>query len=116
MDVLVLMQEPVQPLTYLRAKPIGVMHMMDSGEKDEKLIAAAVDDPEYSYFEDISELPQHRMAEIRRFFQDYKVLEGKTVQVEKEMGGKDEAKKCLSNSMDMYASYIADCLRRGESA
>src|SRR5918998_45785 len=77
LDVLVLMQEPVHPLSLLRARPIGMMHMVDEGESDEKVICVHLDDPEYSSYEHHSELPEHRLSELRRFFQDYKVLEGK---------------------------------------
>src|SRR5689334_12601427 len=50
LDVLVLGQEPVVPLTVMRAKIIGVMRMQDQGEADDKLIAVHADDPEYSHF------------------------------------------------------------------
>ncbi len=66
LDVLVLMQEPVVPMCFLRAKPIGVMQMLDQGEQDDKIIAVHADDPEFKHFTDISQLPQHRLAEIRR--------------------------------------------------
>ncbi|XBJ14054.1 hypothetical protein VPH35_006149 [Triticum aestivum] len=70
MDVLVIMQEPVVPGCFLRAKAIGLMPMIDQGEADDKIIAVCADDPEYKHFNDIKELPPHRLAEIRRFFED----------------------------------------------
>jgi hypothetical protein len=60
------MQEPVVPFSFLRAKPIGVMQMVDQGEQDDKIIAVHADDPEFKGFEDISQLPPHRLAEIKR--------------------------------------------------
>ena len=54
------------PMSFLRAKPIGVMQMLDQGEQDDKVIAVHADDPEFRGFNDISELPKHRLAEIRR--------------------------------------------------
>eukprot|EP00268_Persea_americana_P010430 TRINITY_DN14242_c0_g1_i1.p1 TRINITY_DN14242_c0_g1~~TRINITY_DN14242_c0_g1_i1.p1 ORF type:complete len:188 (-),score=35.95 TRINITY_DN14242_c0_g1_i1:24-587(-) len=81
MDVLVLMQEPVLPGCFLRAKAIGLMPMIDQGEKDDKIIAVCADDPEYRHYTDIKELPPHRLAEIRRFFEDYKKNENKEVAV-----------------------------------
>jgi inorganic pyrophosphatase len=81
LDILVLMQEPVVPMSFLRAKPIGMMQMIDQGERDDKIIAVHADDPEYRHFEDISELPKHRLNEIRRFFEDYKKNENKDVKV-----------------------------------
>ncbi|KAH9326561.1 hypothetical protein KI387_006739, partial [Taxus chinensis] len=70
MDVLVLMQEPVLTGCFLRAKAIGLMPMIDQGESDDKIIAVCADDPEYRHYKDINELPPHRLAEIRRFFED----------------------------------------------
>jgi len=69
LDVLVLCQEPVQPLALIKARAIGVMTMVDSGASDDKIIAVATNDPEFSEY-------------LERFFQDYKQLEGKQVQVE----------------------------------
>lgn len=60
------MQAPVVPMSFLRAKPIGVMQMIDQGEQDDKIIAVHADDPEYRDYDDISQLPKHRLAEIRR--------------------------------------------------
>lgn len=82
LDVLVLCQEPVVPLTLVEARAIGLMTMLDSGKQDHKILAVAVNDPEYSSFNEASQLPPHRLAMLRRFFQDYKTLEGKAVEVE----------------------------------
>lgn len=66
LDVLVLMQEMVVPMAFLRVRPIGVMEMIDQGEKDDKLIAVHADDPEFKNFTDVDQLPPHRLQEIRR--------------------------------------------------
>ncbi len=62
-----LMQAPVVPMSFLRAKPIGVMQMIDQGEQDDKIIAVHADDPEFRDYDDINQLPKHRLAEIRRY-------------------------------------------------
>lgn len=63
-------QENVIPGAYLRARAIGLMPMIDQGEKDDKIIAICEDDPEYRHYTDIKQLPPHRLHEIRRFFED----------------------------------------------
>ncbi len=82
LDVLVFCQEPVVPLTIIQARTIGLMTMIDGGKKDHKIIAIATKDPEFNSYTDAQQMPPHRMMMLRRFFQDYKLLEGKAVEVE----------------------------------
>lgn len=74
------------------------------GERDDKIIAVHADDPEYRGFNDIAELPVHRLNEIRRFFEDYKKNEHKEVRVDEFLGA-DAAKQCIKESMEMYAEH-----------
>ncbi|PAN27401.1 hypothetical protein PAHAL_5G078000 [Panicum hallii] len=104
MDVLVLMQEPVLPGCFLRARAIGLMPMIDQGEKDDKIIAVCTDDPEYRHYNDLSELSPHRVQEIRRFFEDYKKNENKEVAVD-EVQPASAARDAIQYSMDLYAQY-----------
>ena len=46
------------------------LYSLEQGEKDDKIIAVCADDPEYRHYTDINQLPPHRLAEIRRFFED----------------------------------------------
>ena len=82
LDVLVLCQEGVVPLTLMQARAIGLMTMIDSGKKDHKIIAVATHDPEFNGYHEASEMPEHRLSMLRRFFLDYKQLEGKAVEVD----------------------------------
>ena len=101
LDVLVLGNEPVVPGAILQARAIGVMRMHDQGKADDKVIAVHVNDPGVSSFRDISELQEHTLAEIRRFFQDYKALEDKAVEVDHILGA-DEALKSVKEAFALY--------------
>ena len=103
LDVLVLGQVEVVPLCIVRAKTIGVMQMIDQNEEDDKIIAVHADDPEYRDFRDISELPEHRLKALQRFFEDYKALEMKQVKVDRFMGRID-ACHIIERSIQLYES------------
>lgn len=83
LDVLVMCQEAVVPLTLIHARAVGLMTMIDSGKPDHKIISVATEDPEFNLYHDAGEMPPHRLLMLRRFFQDYKQLEGKVVKVNK---------------------------------
>ncbi len=101
LDVLVLMQEPVVPLSVLRVRPIGMMTMVDHGQNDEKIICIHLDDPEYREYVAIQQLPSHRLTELRRFFEDYKKLEAKEVAVH-DFFGPVEAVEAVRRAMELY--------------
>lgn len=103
LDVLVLGHLPVTPLVILQARAIGVMHMRDEGKGDDKIIAVHVNDPEVSGYRDIRDLQGHKLQEIRRFFQDYKILEEKEVVVD-ELGNAEEALQVVIDSFRDYRS------------
>ncbi|MGB6544369.1 MAG: inorganic diphosphatase [Candidatus Acidiferrales bacterium] len=81
LDVLVFCQEAVVPLSMIEARVIGLMKMIDAGVQDSKIISVAIGDPQFSSYKEAGELPGYQSRLIRRFFQDYKALENKTVEV-----------------------------------
>ncbi|MCG6156981.1 inorganic diphosphatase [Rubinisphaera margarita] len=103
LDVLVMCKEAVDPLTLVNARAIGLMTMIDSGKPDHKILAVATDDPEYNYIREAEELPAHRLNQLRRFFQDYKQLEGKSVEVNKIQEGSTSL-SIIEDSLQAYSS------------
>lgn len=103
LDILVLCSADVYPMSLIEAKVIGVMHMVDNGEQDDKIIAVAKNDMSVNYIDDLNELPPHAMKEIVRFFQDYKALEEKNVTIE-HLLGKPYAYKVIKESLELYQS------------
>lgn len=101
LDILVLTQDSVVPLAIMQARPIGLMKMVDQGIADDKIIAVNLKDPEYEHYKTIDELPPHRMKEMKRFFEDYTVLEGKKVTIEKFQSEK-EAQKIIQEAIKRY--------------
>jgi inorganic pyrophosphatase len=108
LDVLVLGQEPVHPLTLVEARAIGVMRMRDEKGLDDKIVAVSITDPAFLEYTDHVQLPSHVLREIRRFFEDYKVLEHKQVVVEDLLGPQD-ALRLIREALVLYQQ-----LRRGE--
>ena len=103
LDVLVFCQETVVPLTLMRARTIGLMTMIDAGKKDHKIIAVATDDPEFNSYREAAEMPPHRLTMLRRFFQDYKYLEGKSVEVD-EIQPADTTRPVIEDSLQRYSA------------
>ena len=105
LDVLVLCSEPIIPMSFVECKPIGVLIMTDNGLPDEKIIAVALNDPFYNGFNDISEIPDHIMEEIKHFFTVYKSLEGKSTAVD-EVKDCSVAKKVIAECIEAYHTQI----------
>lgn len=101
LDVLVLCQEEIAPLTLVECYPIGMLNMIDGGEEDEKIIAIPVRHPSLSKYRDIAELPAHLSNEISHFFEVYKFLEEKQTAI-KEMNGAEVAKACIEKCIKVY--------------
>lgn len=102
LDVLVLCSEDILPLSLIRCYPIGVIRMIDGGEKDEKIIAIPFKDPTYNTFKDISELPPHIFNEMSHFFSVYKELEHKVTTIE-EVSGREDALQIIRTCIDTYS-------------
>jgi inorganic pyrophosphatase len=109
LDVLVLGQEPIDPLTLVLVRPVGVMRMLDQGKEDEKILAVHINDPAFAHVHELEDVPPHVIVEISRFFLDYKVLEEKEVAVEP-FAGRAAALDAISRALELYTTDIAPSL------
>ena len=101
LDVLLLCAETLEPMSLVRAYPIGVIKMIDNGRNDEKIIAIPFNDPTYNHYTNIDQLPAHVFDEMRHFFTVYKNLEQKETAVD-EVQARDDAVKIIAEAIDNY--------------
>jgi inorganic pyrophosphatase len=101
LDVLVLGQLPVIPMSLMTVRPVGVIRMKDQDQMDDKIIAVHVHDPEFNHITSIKQLPEHRLTEMRHFFESYKILERKDVRIDS-IEDQAWALKIVRESIDFY--------------
>ena len=101
LDILVMCSESIQALCLVEATVIGNMQMIDTGEKDDKIIAVATKDPSVNHIKDINEIPPHFFAVLKNYFEQYKVLENKVVEID-DFQDKEAAFKIITTAIDAY--------------
>ncbi|MEX2235350.1 MAG: inorganic diphosphatase [Cyclobacteriaceae bacterium] len=109
LDIVVLTQVSVVPLCLIPSKVIGVMQMVDRGEADEKIIAVAEQDPSVSHIDNVKDLPDHLLSELRHFFENYKTLENKKVVIN-EFLPKEQAYAVIESSAQHYQKTFSSNL------
>lgn len=101
LDVVVLTTYPLFPGILVKVRPVAVVHMVDDGDKDEKIIAVPKDDPRWDNVQDISDVNKHTLKEIEHFFLTYKKLQNKEVTING-LGGAVEAKNAIIRAQELY--------------
>lgn len=102
LDLLVIMRDPVAPLTLLRARPLGVVRMKDEDERDDKILCVLVDDPIYAEYDSFDDLPEYERHNLEWFFEEYQDLTHDEVEV-KEVAG---VKAACAVIEDCRARYL----------
>jgi inorganic pyrophosphatase len=102
LDILVLCSQSIEPLCLVEATVIGNMQMIDNGEMDDKIIAVASKDPSVNHIKEVNELPKHFISELRNYFEQYKVLENKQVQIDN-FQNKEAAYSVINVAIDLYS-------------
>lgn len=103
LDVVLLTTEPLFPGILVEARPVAIMHMIDGGEADEKVIAVPASDPRWKNVKDLKDVNEHTLQEISHFFATYKQLQKKVVEVG-EFEGSTEAKAAFERGVKQYAA------------
>ena len=103
LDVLVLCQEALIPMTLVECKPIGVLEMRDGNALDQKIIAVPIQDPSYNSYESILQIPKHIFDELSNFFEVYKTLEGVQTEV-KGIRGVYDSLRIIQQSIESYGA------------
>ena len=111
LDILVLGQEPVIPGCVMKAQPIGMLPMYDSGQEDFKIIAIHANDPIYTSYTDISQLPPHILREIHNFFEIYKELEKSNLVKVGDFRGRIDAYAYVREAMGAYVKYRPELMK-----
>ena len=101
LDVVVLTTYPLFPGVMLKARPVAVFNMIDSGESDAKIIAVPVEDPRFDHIKDLEDINKHTIREIEHFFLTYKKLQHKEVSIHN-VEGKDKAQEIFTKSQELY--------------
>lgn len=101
LDILVICSEAIQPLCLVEALVIGNMQMIDTGLIDDKIIAVAIKDPGVNYITSLNEVPQHFFTVLKNYFEQYKVLEKKEVQIN-DFQEKEIAFDIIKESIEFY--------------
>ena len=103
LDVVLLTTYPLAPGILVRARPVGIMHMIDGGDADEKIIAVPVEDPRFKEIVDLKDVNKHTLKEISHFYSTYKQLQNKEVQV-----GEFEDKAAAGSAFDRARQMYQD--------
>ncbi len=106
LDVVLLATYPLHPGILVEARPVAVMHMIDGGEGDDKIIAVPKSDPRFEDIKDLADVNKHTIKEIKHFFETYKTIDGKKVEITG-VEGREAAYVAVKKGLQMYADKFS---------
>ncbi len=101
LDVVVLTTYPLFPGILVRVRPVAIIHMVDNGESDAKIVAVPTEDPRFDEVNDLKDVNKHTIKEIEHFFLTYKKIQKKEVTISG-IEGREAAEKAFERSREMY--------------
>jgi inorganic pyrophosphatase len=104
LDVLIIGGDPLFPGCLAEVRPVALLHMIDSGEPDAKILAVQANDPRFSVIKDLKDVDAynpHLLKEVVNFFETYKIMQKKEVKIS---GWSDAAaaKQEIKKAQEMY--------------
>lgn len=102
LDVVLFTTNPLAPGILVEARPVGIMHMIDGGEGDDKILAVPKSDPRFDHVHDLQDLNEYSIKEIKHFFETYKSIENKSVIIDG-CEGKEVAYEAVKKGLRLYA-------------
>lgn len=115
LDILVLVTEPTFPGCVVAARIVGMLEMVDSRGRDQKVLAVPERDPRFDEIVDLKTMPQHYLKEIEYFFNIYKELEGKRAAATG-WGDKEDAYRAVEETARAYERERARAQRQPAGA
>lgn len=106
LDVVLVTTYPLMPGILVKARPVAMMDMIDGGEGDNKIVAVPVEDPRFEHVHDLADLNPHFTKEMSHFFETYKKVQNKEVEVGA-WHGADDAKAEFEKSVALYTKTKA---------
>lgn len=104
LDILILLEEPLQPGVVLDVRPVAVLRMTDDGEQDDKIVAAPVDDARFDHIQSRDDITQQKRDEIEEFFKTYKNLGDDPDVVVDGFGPQQEAYETVAAGAERFSS------------
>jgi len=101
LDVVVLTTYPLSTGILVTVRPVAILHMTDSGESDDKIIAVPVKDPRWENVKDLADINPHTIKEFKHFFETYKSIDEKAVTIDG-VEGKGKAIDAVKRSVELY--------------
>ena len=102
-DVVLLTTFPIPSGILVPARPVAFMEMNDTGEEDAKIIAVPLEDRRWDDVQDLKDLNQHMVKEIKHFFETYKALKGKPATVVVgEFKSRESATSAITEGIKLY--------------
>jgi inorganic pyrophosphatase len=106
LDVVVLTTYPLAPGVLVKVRPVGIMHMVDDGESDAKILGVPDHDPRWDEIKDLADINKHTIKEIEHFFLTYKKLQHKEVHIDG-IEGRDAAIEAILLSQKLYTEKFS---------